>query len=356
MRPNHEGPSVTDSAIEATSAERSLSLTDILAEAERRLLVERACLTPAEVLALQALSDQRLGDLADLAHRVRVEYCGDAVDVESIISAKTGGCPEDCAFCSQSSRFPTEVAPTGYLSHKELLRAAEETQQRGATEFCIVMALRGPDQRTMDYVAGAVELLRRETDLNVACSLGLLTRQQAVELASFGVHRYNHNLESCRSFLPKICTTHTWEERRETCKLVKEVGMQLCTGGIIGMGETPEQRVEFAFELAELDPHEVPVNFLNPRPGTPLGDRPILDGAEAIRTIALFRLIMPSTVMRYAGGREITLGELQAMGLKAGINALITGNYLTTLGQTVDQDFAMLRDLKMPVRAVSDTL
>lgn len=132
--------------------------------------------------------------------------------------------------------------------------------------------------------------------------------------------------------------------------------MQLCTGGIIGMGETPEQRVEFAFELAELDPHEVPVNFLNPRPGTPLGDRPILDGAEAIRTIALFRLIMPSTVMRYAGGREITLGELQAMGLKAGINALITGNYLTTLGQTVDQDVAMLRDLKMPVRAVSDTL
>ena len=277
VRPNHEGPSVTDSAIEATGAERSLSLTDILAEAERRLLVEQACLTPAEVLALQALSDERLGDLADLAHRVRVEYCGDAVDVESIISAKTGGCPEDCAFCSQSSRFPTEVAPTGYLSHKELLRAAEETQQRGASEFCIVMALRGPDQRTMDYVAGAVELLRRETDLNVACSLGLLTRQQAVELASVGVHRYNHNLETCRGFFPKICTTHTWEERRETCKLVKEVGMQLCTGGIIGMGETPKQRVEFAFELAELDPHEVPVNFLNPRPGTPLGDRPILD-------------------------------------------------------------------------------
>ena len=328
----------------------------LLADAEHRLLAERGRLRAEELLALQALPDEHLGELADLAHRVRLKYCGDAVEVEGIISGKTGGCPEDCHFCSQSAAFQTEVAPTGYIPGDQLLRAAEETATTGATEFCIVYAVRGPDRRLMDHVLECVELLHANTDLDVACSLGILTRDQAFELAANGVHRYNHNLEAARSYFPEICTSHTWQDRWETCMLVRETGMQLCSGGILGMGEERGQRVELALQLAELDPHEVPMNFLNPRPGTPLGDRPVVDASEAIRTIALFRLAMPGTVMRYGGGREITLGDLQALGLKAGINALITGNYLTTLGQTFDDDLRMLNDLKMPVKVVSKVL
>ena len=338
------------------AAGSAASPSELLAEAGHRLLEERGRLLPDEVLALQGLPDEHLADLAELAHRVRLDYCGDGVEVESIVSGKTGGCPEDCHFCSQSSAFRTEVAPTSYIPYDQLLRAAEETARSGATEFCIVYAVRGPDRRLMDHVLECVDRVHRETDLHVACSLGILAREQAVELAGAGVHRYNHNLEAARSFFPQICTTHSWEERRETCRLVLETGMELCSGGIIGMGESRPQRVELAFQLAELEPREVPMNFLNPRPGTPMGDRPTLPPEEAIRTIALFRLVMPATVMRYGGGREITLGDLQEMGLKAGINALITGNYLTTLGQTVDEDLALLRDLRMPVKAVSSVL
>jgi biotin synthase len=343
-------------ALVGASGAATADASTLLAAAEQRLLTDRGRLTTDEVLALQQLGDEHLGGLADLAHRVRLQYCGDSVEVESIISGKTGGCPEDCHFCSQSAVFSTEVAPTGYIPFDQLLRAAEETQATGATEFCIVYAVRGPDQRLMDHVLECAALIHKETDLHVACSLGILTREQAYELAANGVHRYNHNLEAARSYFPQICTTHTWEDRWETCQLVRETGMELCSGGIIGLGESREQRVEFAFQLADLEPHEVPMNFLNPRPGTPLGDNPILDPHEAVRTIALFRLVMPATVMRYGGGREVTLGDLQAMGLKAGINALITGNYLTTLGQTFDDDLAMLNDLRMPVKAVSKVL
>lgn len=340
---------------EAGSNGDSRSPGGLIAEAEGRLL-SGGRLTAEEVLQLQSLPDEQIGELAELAHRVRVHYCGDDVEVEAIISGKTGGCPEDCHFCSQSSVFETEVAPTGYIPYDELLRAAEGTAQSGATEFCIVYAVRGPDRRLMDHVLESVQLLHEKTDLHVACSLGLLSKDQAVELAEIGVHRYNHNLEAARSFFPKICSTHTWEERWQTCQLVRETGMELCSGGIVGLGETRAQRVELALQLAALEPREVPINFLNPRPGTPLADRPVLDTNEAILTIALFRLVMPATVMRYGGGREIALGDLQALGLKAGINALITGNYLTTLGQTVENDLAMLEELGMPVKALGKIL
>jgi biotin synthase len=190
--------------------------------------------------------------------------------------------------------------------------------------------------------------------MNVACSLGILTRPQAEALKAAGVHRYNHNLETARAFFPQICTTHTWEERYQTCMLVKELGMELCSGGIMGMGETPEQRVDFAFELRELGPAEIPLNFLNPRPGTPLGGRPILSSTEALRCIAIFRLVHPEAIIRYAGGREVTLGDQQATGMEAGINAIIIGNYLTTLGRSPGDDLRMLADLGMPVKRGAD--
>ncbi|HEY1357710.1 MAG TPA: biotin synthase BioB [Thermoleophilaceae bacterium] len=329
----------------------------LLVDAERTLLEEGGRLTMDEAKDLQQLPDLYLGRVADLAHQVRLKYCGDGVEVEGIVSGKTGGCPEDCHFCSQSSAFgDSPVAPTGYIPYDQLMRAAEETAATGATEFCIVYAVRGPDRRLMDHVLECTERVHKETDLDVACSLGILTREQAFELADNGVHRYNHNLEAARSYFPSICTTHSWEDRWDTCQLVRETGMELCSGGIIGLGETREQRLELAFQLAELGPHEVPMNFLNPRPGTPLSDNSIVEPEEAIRTIALFRLAMPSTVLRYGGGREITLGDLQRMGLEAGINALITGNYLTTLGQDIEDDLEMLSELKMPVKTVSKVL
>jgi biotin synthase len=328
----------------------------LLDEAATALIDERRDLTLDELRGLAALPTESVPSLAALAHEVRLARCGPEVEVEGILSAKTGGCPEDCAFCSQSSRFESVVRPTPYLDLDEILGAARETAQLGASEFCIVMALRGPDERVIDNVIEATEVVMRETGLNVAASLGILTRDQAIRLAEGKVHRYNHNLETARSFFPKIVTTHTWEERYKTCAYVREVGMELCCGALLGMGESDEQRIELLDQLRDVGPAEVPVNFLNPRPGTPLGIRRLVEPMEAIRWIAMFRLALPEVILRYAGGREVTLRELQAMGMTSGINALIVGNYLTTLGRRPEDDLQMLQDLRMPIGALSKVI
>ena len=324
--------------------------------AESALLDERRLLTGDELAGLAALPDDQVTSLAALAHQVRLAWCGPEVEVEGILSAKTGGCPEDCHFCSQSSRFDTPVKATPFLDTDEVLQAAEETKASGASEFCIVLAVRGPDERTIQRILELVPLVQERTGLNVAVSAGLLTGDQARRFAEAGVHRYNHNLETARSFFPNVVTTHTWEEREATCRLVLDHGMELCCGALIGMGETDEQRIELLTELQELGPTEVPLNFLNPRPGTPLGTGQPVAAWEAIRWIALFRLGLPGVILRYAGGREVTLRELQSMGMTSGINALIVGNYLTTLGRSADEDLQMLSDLRMPVGALTGVL
>ena len=211
--------------------------------------------------------------LVALAHRVRLAYCGPEVELESLINAKSGACPEDCAFCSQSARHHTDVDVYPFLDLDEVLAAARATRDAGATQFCIVVAVRGPEERLLTKVIDAVDAVQRETGLEVACSLGLLTRDQAERLAAAGVRRYNHNLEACREVFPRSArrTRTTTGSRRHGSPI--DAGMELCCGGILGMGETLEQRIDFAFELAELEPCEVPVNLLDPRPGTPLGDR-----------------------------------------------------------------------------------
>src|ERR1700722_937090 len=317
------------------------------------LLDERRLLSGAELTSLAELPDQWVTSLAALAHQVRLAWCGPEVEVEGILSAKTGGCPEDCHCCSQSAQFDSPVKATPFLDADEVLRAAEETKAAGATEFCLVLAVRGPDERTMARLLELVPMIRERTGLNVAVSAGLLTDDQARRFADGGVHRYNHNLETSRSFFPQVVSSHDWDERRATCRLVRDHGMELCCGALIGMGESDGQRVELLLQLQELEPTEVPINFLNPRPGTPLGDRPVVGAWEAIRWIALFRLALPSVILRYAGGREVTLRDLQAMGMTAGINALIVGNYLTTLGRSSDEDIQMLEDLRMPIGALS---
>jgi biotin synthase len=339
--PRHAGQFALDAAARA-----------VIAAAERALLDERRRLNAHELMALAGLPDGAVMVLASLAHQVRLACCGPTVEIEGILSAKTGGCPEDCHFCAQSSRFDTPVRATPFLDAAEVLAAAHETAALGASEFCIVLAVRGPDERTLQRILELVPLIRGETGLNVAVSAGILTEEQASRLAMSGVHRYNHNIETARSFFPAIVSTHTWEERAETCRLVKAQGMELCCGALLNMGESDAQRVELLTQLQELEPTEVPINFLNPRPGTPLGARPILGAWDAIRWIALFRLALPPVILRYAGGREVTLRDLQAVGMTAGINALIVGNYLTTLGRSAEEDLQMLQDLRMPIGAL----
>ncbi|MDQ1750046.1 MAG: biotin synthase [Pseudonocardiales bacterium] len=329
---------------------------EVLRRAREQVLDNGVGLARAELIEVLRLGDEHLDALLELAHEVRMRWCGPEVEVEGIISLKTGGCPEDCHFCSQSGQFSSPVR-TAWLDVPSLVEAAKQTAKTGATEFCIVAAVRGPDERLMAQVAEGVKAIRDAVDINVACSLGMLTQSQVDELVAIGVHRYNHNLETARSHFDQVVTTHTWQERWDTLRMVADAGMEVCCGGIIGMGETLEQRAEFAAELAELDPDEVPMNFLNPRPGTPFGDLPVMDGKDALRTIAAFRLAMPRTILRFAGGRELTLGDLGArQGMLGGINAVIVGNYLTTLGRPAESDIDLLAELKMPIKALSATL
>jgi biotin synthase len=329
---------------------------EILDTAREQVLEQGEGLSEAQVLDVLRLPDEALDPLLQLAHEVRMRWCGPEVEVEGIVSLKTGGCPEDCHFCSQSGLFESPVR-AAWLDVPMLVEAAKQTAKTGATEFCIVAAVRGPDEKLMAQVAAGIAAIKDAVDINIACSLGMLTREQVDALAAMGVHRYNHNLETARSYFPNVVTTHTWGERFETLRLVRAAGMEVCCGGIIGLGESVEQRAELATQLAAVEPDEVPLNFLNPRPGTPLADREPLDGADALRTVAAFRLAMPRTVLRFAGGREITLGDLGArQGLLGGINAVIVGNYLTTLGRPAEADIDLLGELQMPIKALNETL
>jgi len=333
-----------------------MSTRAVLDRAGRALLDEGRMLSAEELTVLARLPEESVPSLAALAHEVRLEVCGPAVEVEGILSVKTGGCPEDCHFCSQSSRFETPVKATPMLDPDEVLAAANETAAVGASEFCIVLAIRGPDERILAQILEMTALIHERTELNVAVSAGILTDDQARRLAEAGVHRYNHNLETARSFFPSIVSTHSWEERYDTCQLVRKHGMELCCGALLGMGESAAQRIELLLQLRDVAPAEVPLNFLNPRPGTPLQIRKPLGALDAIRWIALFRLALPEVILRYAGGREITLRELQAMGMTSGINALIVGNYLTTLGRAPEEDLQMLSDLRMPIGVLSKVM
>jgi biotin synthase len=331
-------------------------LPEVLLRAREQVLESGVGLSEADVHEVLQLPDGQLDALLELAHEVRMRWCGPEVEVEGIISLKTGGCPEDCHFCSQSGQFQSPVR-SAWLDVPSLVEAARQTAKTGATEFCIVAAVRGPDQRLMSQVAEGVKAIQDAVDINVACSLGMLTQDQVDQLKAIGVHRYNHNLETARSYFDQVTTTHTWQERWDTLQMVATAGMQVCCGGIIGMGETLAQRAEFAAQLAELRPDEVPLNFLNPRPGTPFGDLPLMEAKDALRTIAAFRLAMPRTILRFAGGRELTLGDLGArQGMLGGINAVIVGNYLTTLGRPAESDIDLLSELKMPIKALSATL
>ncbi|MDO4652390.1 biotin synthase BioB [Corynebacterium durum] len=331
-------------------------LPPILELAREKVLKQGIGLSKEEILQVLQLPDDNLQDLLALAHEVRLAWCGEEVEVEGIVSLKTGGCPEDCHFCSQSGLFESPVR-AAWLDIPGLVEAAKQTAKTGATEFCIVAAVKGPDENLMSQMEKAIAAIQAEVDIHVAASVGILTQEQVDRLAAAGIHRYNHNLETAKSFFPSVVTTHTWESRRETLRMIKEAGIEVCSGGILGMGESLEQRAEFAADLQELQPEEVPMNFLDPRPGTPFADYEVMETPDALRAIGAFRLALPKTTLRFAGGRELTLGDLGAeQGLQGGINAIIVGNYLTTLGRPQEQDLDMMDKLRLPIKALNATV
>jgi biotin synthase len=304
---------------------------------ERHLPADRALL-----LQLAELPEDRLPDLLALADEVRALHCGDGIAVEVLYNAKRGGCSEDCNFCSQSARYASDVEPDVLSSVEGFVEAARDAHARGAGEFCVVVAVRGPSTKVLERVCEAVAAIKADLPLTVAVSLGILTPLQIERLILAGVDKVNHNLETSRRYFSLVCTTHTFDERWETCTLVKNAGLELCCGGIIGMGETKEDRVDFLCALQELKPAEVPINFLNPRPGTPFGDRSLVEPVEALRFVAMARLALPQALVRFAGGREITLQGLQDLGMRSGASGIVLGNYLTTGGRGDADDFAML--------------
>ncbi|MCS6943111.1 MAG: biotin synthase BioB [Geminocystis sp.] len=315
-------------------------------------IIEGYRLTREEALQLTEIEgEDNILLLCEYADRIRRACCGNVVDLCSIMNIKSGNCSENCSFCAQSAHHPGKDVPIyGLKSREEILAAALAAEAAGARRFCLVSQGRGPKynspkKREFEEILAAVRDIIAHTSLKPCCALGELTIEQAKALKEAGVTRYNHNLESSANFYKNIVTTHTWQDRVETVKNLKAVGIQACTGGIIGMGESWEDRVDLALAVRELEVESVPINFLNPREGTPLGHLPKLNPLEALKTIAIFRFILPTQILRYAGGREAVLGEWQKQGLKSGINAMLIGNYLTTLGQPPEEDHAMLAEL-----------
>jgi biotin synthase len=315
-------------------------------------IIAGGSLSREEAIALTQIEGQdNILRLCEAADRVRQACCGNTVDLCSIVNIKSGNCSENCGFCAQSAHHPGKDSPIyGLKSQTEILAQAKAAEAAGAKRFCLVSQGRGikynsPKSGEFEQILETVRQIIAETSIKPCCALGEVTPEQAQALKEAGVTRYNHNLESSENFFPEIVTTHTWRDRVETIQHLKAAGIQACTGGIMGLGESWEDRVDLAFALRELEVESVPLNLLNPRSDTPLSDRPKLDPYEALKAIAIFRMILPQQILRYAGGREAVMGEMQTLGLKAGINAMLIGHYLTTLGQPPEQDHAMLNAL-----------
>jgi biotin synthase len=309
---------------------------------ERRILAGGA-VTREEARQLTGVSDDCLMRLMAAADRIRLHFKGNRFDACSLISARSGRCGEDCAFCSQSGHHSGNAETHPLVSGDEILTAARIAHESGASRFCTVTS--GGALSDADFVQLLDQLKRVEAEVPIAldASLGFLDDRRAAQLRDAGVTRYNHNLECAQDHYPAICSTHTWEQRVDTVKRVRNTGMSICCGGIIGMGETEEQRLDLAFTLAELGVDCVPVNILNPRPGTPLEHATPPRPLEILKTVALFRLILPKATIKIAGGREVNLRDFQAAALRSGANGMIIGGYLTTSGRSLEDDLLMIQ-------------
>lgn len=302
-----------------------------------------------EALVLEKVKGADLSFLMAYACKIREINCGNNVDLCSIVSARTGGCSENCAFCAQSARYSTGVESKVKLDEEEILAQAKATQDSGAHHFDIVTSGRGYNLKNPEFqrILKIFERLRKEISIELCACLGVIGEAEALALKEAGVTRYNHNLEAAESYFDKIVTTHTYREREETIQAVKMAGLEVCSGGIIGLGEAFGQRVELAITLGRLQVDTVPINILNPIPGTPLEGQERLKPLEILKSLAMFRFLLPGQTLRFAGGREAGLRSLQPLGFFAGLNGMLVGNYLTTEGQGVRNDLRMLEDLEL---------
>ncbi len=314
--------------------------------ADRVLRGER--LTPDEGLAVLRSDDRELLDLLSAASRVRYQHFGDRVSLNLLINAKSGLCPEDCGYCSQSKVSQAEVPQYGLVSPERILEGAALASARRARTYCIAVSGRSPTEKEIETLEQVVPRIRTELGLRVCVSPGLLSRDQAERIAACGVNRVNHNLNSSQRFYPRICTTHLYQDRLQTLYAVREAGMELCSGVIVGMGEEDEDVVSMALALAELAVEALPVNFLNPIPGTPLEGVRRLNPRYCLKVLALFRLAVPRCELRMSAGREIHLGSLQALGLYAA-NSMFVGGYLTTQGRPPEEDHRMVEALGLQI-------
>lgn len=310
-----------------------------------------------EAVALAAVEDQELPFLLAMADRIRQRFVGDKVDLCAIVNGRSGMCSENCTFCAQSAHHKADISVYPLLSADELVAAAKQAQDGGALRFSIVTSGRGVDgDSDFPQIIAALERINKETKLMVCASLGTLTLERAKALKAAGVSRYHHNIESSRSFYPNVCTTHTYDDKAVTISIAHEAGLEVCSGGIIGLGESMEDRIDMAFELKAFGVHSVPLNILNPIKGTVLAGQPPVPPREILKTFALFRFIMPEKGIRTAGGREVNLRDLQAVGLMGGINGMLIGGYLTTGGRRYDMDLAMVKDLGLQPLSARDTM
>jgi biotin synthase len=305
-------------------------------------------LSAAEALGVLECPDDELLDLLAATYRVRRRWFGNKVQLYFLMNAKSGLCPEDCSYCSQSKVSEAEIPRYNLLSREKLMDGARIAAANKARTYCIVISARGPNEREMRAVTTIVPEIKERYNLKICACLGLLTDKQARELKECGVDRVNHNLNTSETYYGEICTTHTFADRLETLRAVRDAGMEMCSGGIIGMGEGRRDVVDLAITLRDLGVLSIPVNFLNPIDGTPLAGRNDLNPRYCLKVLAMYRLVNPDREIRIAGGRELHLGSLQALGLYAA-NSIFVGDYLTTKGQAPEADYQMIRDLGFEV-------
>jgi biotin synthase len=308
-----------------------------------------------EALRLGELEDRaEIEALIERAWQARVERFQDSTDMCSLVNAKSGGCAEDCGFCAQSRYAEADTPLHAMMEPEQILEHARAAEAAGAHRFCMVTQGQGLSKRDFEKILAGARLVAEKTNLKRCASIGHMSAERAKALKDAGIQRVHHNVETAESYYPEVSSTVRYEGRIRTIDAVKDAGLETCVGGILNLGESREQRVEMAFQLAKIDPTSVPINLLNPRPGTKFGDRDYMSPIEAVKWIAIFRLILPEALFRLCGGRVENIGELQQLAVKAGINGVMMGNFLTTLGNTPDEDRAMFEELGLNVARQPD--
>lgn len=315
---------------------------ELIAEMENKVNSGDEILFPE---AQRLLNTSNVQTLAEAANRIARRFSGAQVDVEMLLNAKSGSCPEDCSFCAQSSFYESKINKYPLLEKETILGRAQKAKESGADSFCLVCAYRSPPENDFNYICDIIEHIKKYLDIDVNVSLGFMTKERARRLKMIGVKRYNHNLETSETYFSQICRTHDFSDRLNTALIVKEAGLELCCGGIIGMGETAMQRLELAYSIRNLTPNEVPINILIPKSGTPFENLHGVSPIDAIKTIAVWRFLMPTPIIKIAAGREVYFRDNDNLALRAGANGIITGGYLTTNGNDPSRDMQMIQDI-----------